>query len=50
MNVLECFSGTGSVKKCCDELGWNVISVDIILVYVGLVLHAVLIVIYKILG
>ena len=29
MNVLECFSGTGSVKKCCDELGWNVISVDI---------------------
>ena len=29
MNVLECFSGTGSVKKCCDELGWNVVSVDI---------------------
>jgi len=29
MNVLECFSGTGSVKKCCDKLGWDVISVDI---------------------
>jgi|TARA_R110000824_G_scaffold143807_2_gene311541 site-specific DNA-cytosine methylase len=29
MNVLELFSGTGSVGKCCDKLGWNVISVDL---------------------
>ena len=28
MNVLELFSGTGSVGKCCKELGWNSISVD----------------------
>jgi hypothetical protein len=28
MNVLEVFSGTGSVGKICDELGWNVVSVD----------------------
>lgn len=28
MNVLELFSGTGSVGKVCDQLGWNVISVD----------------------
>jgi len=28
MNVLELFSGTGSVGKVCKELGWNVISVD----------------------
>lgn len=31
MNVLELFSGTGSVGKCCKELGWNVVSVDLIL-------------------
>jgi len=31
MNVLELFSGTGSVGKCCKELGWNVISVDLLL-------------------
>jgi len=29
MKVLEIFSGTGSVKKICDELGWECISVDI---------------------
>ena len=29
MNVLELFSGTGSVGKVCNELGWNVISVDL---------------------
>ena len=29
MNVLELFSGTGSVSKCCNELGWNAVSVDI---------------------
>ena len=29
MNVLELFSGTGSVGKCCKELGWNPISVDL---------------------
>tara|TARA_R110000824_G_scaffold102856_1_gene244666 strand:- start:332 stop:1078 length:747 start_codon:yes stop_codon:yes gene_type:complete len=28
MNVLELFSGTHSVGKCCEELGWNAISVD----------------------
>ena len=28
MNVLECFSGTGSVGKCCEALGWGVVSVD----------------------
>lgn len=28
MNVLELFSGTGSIGKVCDKLGWNVISVD----------------------
>ena len=28
MNVLELFSGTGSVGKCCKELGWDVVSVD----------------------
>ena len=28
MNVLELFSGTGSVGKVCEQLGWNVISVD----------------------
>tara|TARA_R100001086_G_scaffold229785_1_gene149804 strand:+ start:803 stop:1468 length:666 start_codon:yes stop_codon:yes gene_type:complete len=31
MNVLELFSGTGSVGKCCKELGWNVVSVDLLL-------------------
>lgn len=31
MNVLEVFSGTGSVGKCCKELGWDVVSVDLIL-------------------
>jgi len=29
MNVLELFSGTGSVGKVCNQLGWNVISVDL---------------------
>lgn len=29
MRVLELFCGTKSVGKCCDELGWEVISVDI---------------------
>tara|TARA_R110001632_G_scaffold182059_1_gene302113 strand:+ start:91 stop:753 length:663 start_codon:yes stop_codon:yes gene_type:complete len=28
MNVLELFSGTGSVGTCCKELGWDVVSVD----------------------
>jgi len=31
MKVLELFSGTGSVGKCCAELGWDVVSVDMIL-------------------
>jgi len=31
MNVLELFAGTGSVGKVCEEIGWNVISVDLIL-------------------
>tara|TARA_R110000737_G_scaffold115950_3_gene148802 strand:+ start:1538 stop:2149 length:612 start_codon:yes stop_codon:yes gene_type:complete len=31
MNVLELFSGTGSVGKVCDKLGWNSISVDMIM-------------------
>ena len=29
MNVLELYSGTGSVGKCCKELGWDVVSVDL---------------------
>tara|TARA_R110000772_G_scaffold179472_1_gene290758 strand:- start:7 stop:618 length:612 start_codon:yes stop_codon:yes gene_type:complete len=29
MKVLELFSGTGSIKKICDELGWECISIDI---------------------
>ena len=29
MKVLELFSGTGSVKKICDKLGWECVSVDI---------------------
>jgi site-specific DNA-cytosine methylase len=31
MNVLELFSGTKSVGKVCDELGWKSVSVDLIL-------------------
>lgn len=31
MNVLELFSGTGSVGKVCEMLDWNVVSVDMIL-------------------
>jgi hypothetical protein len=31
MKVLELFSGTGSVSKCCKALGWDVVSVDMIL-------------------
>ena len=29
MNVLELFSGTKSVGKVCDKLGWDSVSVDI---------------------
>ena len=29
MNVLELFSGTGSVGKVCETLGWDVVSVDL---------------------
>jgi site-specific DNA-cytosine methylase len=31
MKVLELFSGTGSVGKCCEALGWDVVSVDLLL-------------------
>lgn len=31
VRVLELFSGTRSVGKCCDALGWESISVDMIL-------------------
>jgi len=31
MNVLELFSGTHSVGKVCDKLGWESVSVDMIL-------------------
>lgn len=31
IKVLELFSGTGSVGKCCQALGWDVVSVDMIL-------------------
>ena len=30
MSVLELFSGTGSVGKVCHQLGWDVVSVDMI--------------------
>tara|TARA_R110000796_G_scaffold88949_2_gene192306 strand:- start:467 stop:1273 length:807 start_codon:yes stop_codon:yes gene_type:complete len=29
MNVLELFSGTGSVGKVCETMGWDVVSVDL---------------------
>ena len=28
LQVLELFSGTGSVGKVCNQLGWGVVSVD----------------------
>lgn len=31
IKVLELFSGTRSVGKCCDALGWDSVSVDMIL-------------------
>tara|TARA_R110002167_G_scaffold122776_1_gene301401 strand:- start:10451 stop:11206 length:756 start_codon:yes stop_codon:yes gene_type:complete len=31
LQVLELFSGTGSVGKVCNQLGWDVVSVDMIL-------------------
>ena len=31
MKILELFSGTRSVGKCCDALGWDSVSVDMIL-------------------
>jgi site-specific DNA-cytosine methylase len=31
MNVLELFSGTQSVGKACDKIGWNAVSVDLLL-------------------
>jgi len=31
INVLELFSGTGSVGKVCEQLDWNVVSVDMLL-------------------
>lgn len=31
LKVLELFSGTGSVGKVCNKLGWNVVSVDLLL-------------------
>lgn len=31
MKVLELFSGTGSVGKCCEVLGWEKVSVDLLL-------------------
>ena len=31
LQVLELFSGTGSVGKVCDQLGWDVVSVDMML-------------------
>ena len=29
LKILELFSGTGSVGKVCDQLGWETVSVDI---------------------
>ena len=29
MNCLDLFSGTGSFKKCCDDIGYDCLSVDI---------------------
>tara|TARA_R110000824_G_scaffold346912_1_gene533764 strand:+ start:345 stop:998 length:654 start_codon:yes stop_codon:yes gene_type:complete len=29
LKILELFSGTGSVGKVCDQLGWDTVSVDI---------------------
>ena len=31
VKVLEMFSGTRSVGKCCDKLGWESVSVDLIM-------------------
>lgn len=31
VKVLELFSGTRSVGKCCDQLGWESVSVDMIM-------------------
>ena len=31
MRVLELFSGTGSIGKCCKLLGYEVVSVDMIM-------------------
>jgi len=31
LKVLELFSGTGSIGKCCKQLGWDVVSVDLLL-------------------
>ena len=31
INVLELFSGTGSIGKVCKQLDWNVVSVDMLL-------------------